>query len=222
MKTVKNLTTANVRNIEGFNRNQEYDFEDDGNRFRGFDYRGLPVTVLSSEGTVYLSIRVDYIINNHQFTYKEWMETEEYKLEWKYNGVSQFDIDELVQDLEKVLVRIAQMDRDLKDEGELDIEPVRLKAYEEIDKAEDVLNDFKKNFDWFNCNEYKLKSLIGYAKSLERDIENAKKQTLALKDADRKERKERLIRLDEYKYVFFQDKSFYQRELLEALGKEVK
>ena len=87
-KMIKNLTVANIRNIEDMERKEVLDFSDDGNRFRGFSYKGMPITTIRKNDETYLSIRVDYLDN--KFTYKEWMKTEEYHLCNEFNGVSEF------------------------------------------------------------------------------------------------------------------------------------
>lgn len=107
MKIVKNLSIVNIRKFEGFVRREDLDFADDGNHFKGFSYKGMPITTLRADNTTYLSIRVDYLKN--EFTYKEWMQTEEYKLCGKFNGVSEFDIDELVKNVEIIIVKVAKM-----------------------------------------------------------------------------------------------------------------
>ena len=107
MKIVKNLSIANIRKFENFVRREDLDFTDDGNHFKGFSYKGMPITTLRADNTTYLSIRVDYLEN--EFTYREWMQTEEYKLCDKFNGVSEFDIDELVENIEAILAKVAEM-----------------------------------------------------------------------------------------------------------------
>lgn len=108
MKMVKGLTKVNAGKY-GIDVREDLNFGDDGNYFRGFSYKGLPMTQCRSHGECYLSIRVDYLKNS--FSYKEWMATEEWRLCHKYNGVFEFDLEELVDDLEKVLAKVNEMNQ---------------------------------------------------------------------------------------------------------------
>lgn len=109
-KMVNKLTAKNGLSY-GIEVAPQYDFMDDGNHFRGFIYKGIPMTQLYSrlDKTVYLAIRVDYLRDNN-FTYSEWMDTEEYRLCDKFNGYGgEFSIEELVENLEKIIKKINEM-----------------------------------------------------------------------------------------------------------------
>lgn len=112
MKTVKNLTVANIKGTN-FVRREDLDFSDDGNRFRGFSYKGLPITTLYSNGEVYCSIRPDYLRYNG-VSFEMWKETEEYKLCDKYNGTSELiDLEDLANICDRVLVKLDSMKKDI-------------------------------------------------------------------------------------------------------------
>ena len=118
MKMVKGLTKVNASKY-GIEVAPQYDFTDDGNRFRGFIYKGMPMTQCRANGECYLAIRVDYLENN--FTFKEWMETEEYKLEDEFNGVSEFDIEKLIENLERIIAKVNEMNSNaLVDKNQLE------------------------------------------------------------------------------------------------------
>lgn len=104
MKIITGLTKANIKNT-AIKLAPEYDFIDDGNKFRGFIYKGIPMTQCKSRGECYLSIRADYL----DIDYDNWMKTEEYKLCDKFNGTFKFDIDELIANLEKISNKINEM-----------------------------------------------------------------------------------------------------------------
>lgn len=113
MAKMVNKLTAKNGIFYGIEVAPQYDFIDDGNHFRGFIYKGIPMTQLYSrlDKTVYLCIRVDYLRDNN-FTYKEWTDTEEYRLCDKFNGYSgEFSIEELVENLEKIIKKINEMNR---------------------------------------------------------------------------------------------------------------
>lgn len=107
MKLVKNLSKVNIRSIDGFERREDLDFTDDGNSFKGYSYKGMPITTIRSRNVTYLSVRVDYLWN--KFDYKSWMQTEEYKKCNEFNGVSEFDIDKLVENLEKIIAKVNEL-----------------------------------------------------------------------------------------------------------------
>ena len=76
MKMVKSLTKANATKY-GIDVREDLNFNDDGNRVRGFSYKGMPMIQGVSHGEWYLSIRVDYI--EYNLKCKKWMKTEEKK-----------------------------------------------------------------------------------------------------------------------------------------------
>jgi hypothetical protein len=213
MKIVKNLSIANIRKFENFVRREDLDFTDDGNYFKGFSYKGMPITTLRADNTTYLSIRVDYLEN--EFTYREWMQTEEYKLCDKFNGVSEFDIDELVENIEVILAKVAEMNKAAMNE-EIDMTKAKTALANEIEYAEQVVENFKNNFKWYEASEYELKRLINYLKSEEREIKRAKE--MDFNAMSRKQKKEIVERLINYGYVAIDVDGFYLRELSNAIA----
>jgi len=107
MKIVKNLSVENIREFEGFVRREDLDFFENGKHYKGFSYKRIPITTLREDIITYLCIRVDYLENEFTYEewmkYKEWMQSEEYKLCDKFNGVFEFDIDELVEIIETII-----------------------------------------------------------------------------------------------------------------------
>lgn len=168
MKMVKSLTATNGK-AYGIVRAEQYDFRDDGSFFRGYEYKGVPLTQCVYQGTTYLAIRTDYLKNN--FTSKDWIETEEWKLEDEFNGVGMVDLDKLVENLERVIAKRDEMNRNATvDQQEL--EAAKQKAQQEIEAVEKRLEAVK-NSDkaWWELSEYELKSAKDYMKSLMRDLE---------------------------------------------------
>jgi hypothetical protein len=214
MKKVTNLSLANIRNIVGFERREDLDFSDDGNRFRGFEYRGMPITTLRADGETYLCIRVDYLENS--FTWNEWAETEEYMLCDEFNGVSDFDLDELIENLEKVIAKVNEMNAKAKTE-DVDTSMVELALVAEVEMAEKAIEDFKANFDWFNSESYVTKRYIDYAKSLQRMVDGIKK--LDFNTLGRREKVEFIERYEKYGYVKISENDFYMSQLKEAMNK---
>ena len=212
MKMVKNLTLANIKNIEGMIRREDLDFSDDGNKFRGFEYKGMPITTLRSEDITYLSIRWDYLDN--EFTNKEWHKTEEYELCHKFNGVSEFDIDELVENLEKVIAKVKELNDRARDE-EIDTTVVEQALLNEIAMVEDIIEDFKENFIWWEVEGYILNSYRNMMKSLEQQISIAKQKDF--NSLSRKEKKSLVEGYENYGYVEFRKDSYNLIQLKEAV-----
>lgn len=217
MKMVKGLTKANVGKY-GIVVREDLDFTDDGNRFRGFSYKGMPMTQCRADGECYLSIRVDYLYDKCNFTGKEWRDTEEFVLEDKFNGVREFDMDELIEILERIIAKVNEMNEACKNE-EVDMTPVVDKITEELEYAEKVVADFKINFKWYEANPYTLKSLSDYLKSEEKEIARWRAKLAGIYELDRREKKELVERLTNWGYVAIKKDSFYLREMQEALNK---
>ena len=214
MKIVKNLSKANIRKYEGFERREDLDFEDDGNYFRGFSYKGMPITTLRSDDVTYLCVRVDYLEN--EFTYKEWMQTEEFRLCDVFNGVSEFDIDELIENIETIAVKVAEMNEAAMNE-EIDTTIAEAALANEIANAEQVVENFKANFKWYDATEYNLKKLLACMKNQVKEIERAK--TLDINALTKKEKREIVERFNNYGYVRIANDGYYLRELREAIAK---
>lgn len=211
---IKNLTVANIKKIEGMVRREDLDFTDDGNRFRGFEYKGMPITTLRSGDETYLSIRVDYLDN--EFTFNEWIETEEYQLTHEFNGVSEIDLEKLIENLERIIAKVNEMNAKAKEEV-IDMSEVESKLTEEIEYAESVVNNFKSLFKWYDASSYVLSRLIDYLKSIERQIEHFK--SINLTTLTRKEKKHMVESLSMHGYVKFREDNFYLTELNKAISK---
>lgn len=170
MKKVKGLTVANIRNIEGLERREDLDFRDDGSTFRGFEYKGLPITQCRYNGECYLSIRYDYVDN--AFTWEQWHEQPESKLAEEFNGVKEFDLDKLVENCEKVAKAIETLNNEIRNRDYTDEKVwVKEKIEEEKDKIINALNEAKTKVtfdmvrDWTNWD-------LDYFKHSVRFLEN--------------------------------------------------
>lgn len=81
----------------GFKRNSENDFVDDGNHFKFYCYKGLPISYLKSEGEYYLDLRLDYI----GVKYEEYKE--DLKILEEFNGCTNIDIEKLIKNCEYII-----------------------------------------------------------------------------------------------------------------------
>lgn len=213
MKIVKNLSKANIRKYEGFERREDFDFEDDGNYFRGFSYKGMPITTLRSDDVTYLCVRVDYLEN--EFTYKEWMQTEEFKLCDAFNGVSEFDIDELIENIEAIMAKVAEMN-EVAMNDEIDTTEAEVALVNEIANAEQVVEEFKANFKWYDASTYQLRTLMACMKNQVQEIEKAKAINIA--EMSKKEKREIVERFNNYGYVRIANDGYYLREMRNAIA----
>lgn len=195
MKMISALTKANIKNT-GIELAPEHDFTDDGNRFRGFIYKGMVMTQCHADGTCFLSIRTDY--QDNQFTWNEWSKTEEYKLEDKFNGVSEFDLDELIENLEKIIAKVNEMNENASKE-EIDTSKIEAILYHEITAREKFIETVKTSLKWWELNEYDLKSARRYLGSLMNELDNTKK--IDFSKLDRKAKKTYVERLTDRGYV---------------------
>lgn len=165
------MNTKTVKNYN-FVRREDLDFSDDGNRFRGYSYKGLPITTLYLDGCVYCHVRPDYLQYNG-IPWEMWKETEEYKLCDKYNGTSEFiDLDDLANICEKVLAKPNSMKVELDN---MDVSEQKTKVFSVLLKEQNELNVFiakAENFNWFKLfmddklSDWEMKKVRDYLKSI--------------------------------------------------------
>ena len=210
MKMVKNLSKVIVKNYEGFNLREDLNFVDGGNHFRGFDYKGLPITTLRSKvnDCVYLSIRVDYLDND--FCYQDWMDTEEYKLAKEFNGVSEFDIDKLIENCERIIAKVNELNEKARNEV-IDTTEVEEAIQAEAKMVEEAIEYVIANLKWLNLKDSYLKMAKDYIFKL-----ISKQEMILSKDVKQmpnKDKKELVRRLEKYGYVYTKENDFYISEL---------
>lgn len=213
MKMVKNLSKTNIKHYEGFERREDLDFSDDGNYFRGFSYKGMPITTLRTDNTTYLSIRVDYLEN--KFTYKDWIAVNGWILCDKFNGVSEFAMEDLIEVLEEVIAKVKEMNEAAEAEV-IDMTEVVDALFNEVMMAENIVNNFKANFKWYDAPSYKLTNLIKYMKSVEEEI--ARVNAIKVNELTNKQKKEMVQRLNEFGYVRIRKDNFYLTEMTKAIN----
>lgn len=209
MKMVKGLTKTNIRGT-GIEVAPQYDFTDDGNRFRGFIYKGMPMTQCRADGICYLTIRTDELDN--RFTLKEWMATEEFALEDEFNGVSEFDLDKLIQNLEAVIAKVNELNANAE---EVDVTAIVAKANEEIESAEEFVEHVKATFKWWEKDEYTVRKITHYFKEFTARIERLRKKDFA--SLSRKNQKYYAERLEQYGYIELTEDDFYRTQIAECL-----
>lgn len=225
-KMVKKLTAKNGV-MYGIEAAHQYDFEDNGNYFRGFVYTNkegfeLPLTQCYSRNdkTVYLCVRVDYLEGN-AFTYKEWMETEEWRLAGKFNGYGEFDLEELVSNMEKIIAKINELNGKAAEE-KIDTKPVVEQIKKEIDEAGLVLLAAK-GIDIFNPNlkDYDVKEIRECYNFIRRDVNHMYETIEKIESGliERKVLKEMIERLNNFGYVEFQRTGYFAKGIMKHARK---
>lgn len=210
MKMIKNLSKVVVRNYPEFHLREDLNFSDDGNYFRGFDYKGLPITTLRTDNTTYLAVRVDYLKND--FTWEDWSKTEEWKLEDEFNGCSEVDLDKLIENCERILAKVNELNEKANAE-ELDMTPVRDRMLGvEIDLIDNAVEGAK-NINWWKMSDYEFRSAKRYIESLQRTEESI--WNIKFKDMSVREKRDMLQRLEKYGHVFVKEDNYYIRALKE-------
>ena len=229
-KMVKKLTAKNGV-MYGIEVAPQYDFEDDGNHFRGFVYTSningnkefkLPLTQCYSRNdkTVYLCVRVDYLEGN-AFTYKEWMETEEWRLADKFNGYGEFDLEELVSNMEKIIAKINELNGKAVEE-KIDTKPVVDQLKKEIDEAGLILLAAK-TIDLFNPNlkDYEVKKIRECYSFIRKYINTMYEMIEKIESGliERKTLKEMIDRFNGYGYVEFRKTDYFAKTIMEYTRK---
>ena len=191
-KMVNKLTAKNGLSY-GIEVAPQYDFVDDGNHFRGFIYKGIPMTQLYSrlDKTVYLCIRVDYLRDNN-FTYSEWMDTEEYRLCDKFNGYSgEFSIEELVENLEKIIKKINEMNNTAS-VSEEDFDNAIAIMINRANEFDNFVKFASTKIDWSDNNIHSLVTYLNFLAKEAKGIRNKIERISEFSLIDKKNLIERL------------------------------
>lgn len=213
---MKTLTAIRVSKVPGFVKAPEYDFSDDGARFTGFCFKGLPLTQHRGLGNTYLCFRVDYIARKKGFTYEDYSKEPWYKLCDKYNGVEELpEMDELVKDLEVVVQGIEELSKRVNSE-KIDTSPIVERAKAEQKFIEDFAQKFESEFKFWACKDSsELYKAFHYFNSLKSQLQDVQSWI----DAPEKQPnlRDMFQRVAKYGYIEVKDDSFYVRELSELL-----
>lgn len=161
----------------GFIRSPEDDFTDDGNRFICFKVKDVEISKLVKEGRAYISASIE----NGKLPYEVYSKLPHYKSLNKLNGVSVSDLTET--DLYDLYANCVEYSKEYQDAvnqtkyptlQELQIKCDELTAdlQNQLDRAKQLIKDnILKVFD--NGNNYKLKDLLDYYKSLKSNVKNS-------------------------------------------------
>ena len=176
-RQITNLTKTTVKADPRFHVREDLNFEDDGNHFKGFDYKGLPITTLRSCGETYLSIRADYVRSGCK-NYDS-LPDEVKRLCWTYNGTTEkFTLDELADVCEKVIAGIKEANK-VFEARDVDYSAVKAQFAKEAAVAKSGLDMIDNaHLDFWSLMEdsskkYALQNLADYRKALKKGYERA-------------------------------------------------
>lgn len=199
----------------GFIRRTDMDFSDDGSRFIGYEYNGVPITYCKDGDMCYISIDKSDL-GDQMFTWDDWRTTEEAALEDEFNGVTteEVDLEKLKSNCMAVLKKFNEMNSAVKNE-KVDPEPVISQLREEIDMANKFAEEFKNKFEWYKCTSYELSRAYDYFNSLLRNIKSMENMLVNLISGktDIRRLREMKQHLEKYGYVELKSEDFYITEL---------
>lgn len=201
----------------GFVRREDLDFRDDGTKFYGYEYAGMPITYAKDSNYYYICVRVDYLKND--FTYTDWMETEEYRLGEEFNGVGEVDEKKLAENCVKIRAKVDALNEEVRNE-KIDVTPIVEEIYKEVAMAEEVIAEFKANYKWWEANEWALKSMKDYLADAIRRNERARRRAEDYEAnlVSVSQTRYDLRMLNKYGYVFFNEGDFYMNEMRKAMA----
>ena len=144
-------------------------------------------------------------------TYKEWMETEEWRLADEFNGHGEFDIEVLVSNMERIIAKIKELNGKANEE-KIDAKPVVEKIKVEIGEVKAVMAMARGiNFLDMEISDYEVrnvreayKNIAGYVDKMHDIITKIESGLIAKKTL-----KEMVERLNNFGYVEFKANNYY-------------
>lgn len=153
MEMIKRLTKANCEKY-GIN------FVSDEDGYREFAYKGISLLqdYNAKKGIVDIYVDVFDLKTNRNFTPSEFFATNEGKLCHDISNREGFDVDEFVANLEKIYLKIQEMDETAHVSEEY-VNATKQKIRDEISEIETLLQDLKEKFRWWECGAYDLRRI---------------------------------------------------------------
>ena len=174
----------------------------------------MPITTARSGGYTFLSVRPDYL--QHDYTWHDWHKTEEYKLADEFNYVEYIDVDKLAENCEKIIKKVAELNEIARTE-KLDTTKVEEAVFEEILLGKAVLNEAKKDLEWWELESYELRRARNAMKGVENDIK--KLESLDFTNMTNAKRRRYVQDFEEYGYVEIREDDYYVETLREYIAK---
>lgn len=177
-------------------RDEEFDFEDDGNEFKGYTYKNMPISYLEDKDTIFLSVRVDY---DPELNFEDYLKTDWGKLIDKYNGVKfeDVDLDELQKDLDEIIEGAKELKKYLKANKKVDRSILIRSFLKEKDWAKEYIKNLIITAEEIkNIYECDLREIQGYLIRLtdyaQKSDEEIKKEIEKLKESEAEEKIKRI------------------------------
>lgn len=230
---IKSVTENRIKNIEGFKYLPQYNFSDDGSRFTMWMYKGIPFSQhRDSRYGTFICLRYDYLPTMKKdgltditmdASWEVWSKTEAYKLGNKFNGVDSFELEDLMNTIEKYREGIIAVNKQFA-EASIDVEPLKKAIANEIAEVKKILEDSKANFDWLNASDYAIKEFRSGYRATEKKIATAyddlKTKSKAYDHAQQYARKGYVVfdiqPLEEGKMTFQQSGDYYLKKVMYA------
>ena len=230
---IKSVTENRIKNIEGFKYLPQYNFSDDGSRFTMWMYKGIPFSQHRDSGYgTFIYLRYDYLptMKKDGLTditmdapWEMWSKTEAYKLGNKFNGIDSFELEDLMNTIEKYREGIIAVNKQFA-EASIDVEPLKKAIANEIAEVKKILEDSKANFDWLNASGYAIREFRDGYKITEKKIATAyddlKTKSKAYDLAQQYARKGYVVfdiqPLEEGKKTFQQSGDYYLKKVMYA------
>ena len=142
IKSIKSITENRIKSIEDFKYLPQYNFSDDGNRFTMWMYKGIPFSQHRSSNGTFISLRYDYLSTMKKAgltdltmdaPWEMWSETEAYKLGDKFNGVEDFELEDLMNTIEKYREGIIAVNKQFA-EVSVDVETLKKQLQTKLQK----------------------------------------------------------------------------------------
>lgn len=216
MTKIKNLNKNIVKKYEDFHLREDLNVEDDGNHFRGFDYKGLPITTLRTGDKTYLDIDI-YYLDDIQFTWREWRETEESKLTGEFNGCDEVDLEKLIDNCERIIAKVNELNEMAKADV-VDMTEVKKRLAVEYELIYRTVKDAKNDLKWWQLEKYDLnraKDNMNYLIGIGNRIAKFNEFTLS-----RRRKKELCEMLEEYGFVKLSENDSSVKNLKEMIMKQ--
>lgn len=234
MNIVKTLTENRIANIPGFKRVPKYDFSDDGSRFTAWVYKGIPMTQCRGGGNTYLCLRTDYIssfkkdgLSDLEFhlPWQFWYDNKGKDVEDVFNGVPEFDLDQLLKNVDILIEQIKTVTEKFNNLNEIDFFPIEERCWEESKVLKEFLESARTEFQWMSASDYDTKRFKDYWKSLKNYADRAHNRAFAyrLGEVSKYDLYEDNERLKKYGYVITEvdGSSFYMKEIKEMIKNSI-
>lgn len=230
---IKSVTESRIQKIEGFKYLPQYNFSDDGSRFTMWMYKGIPFSQhRDSRYGTFIYLRYDYLptMKKDGLTditmdapWEMWSKTEAYKLGNTFNGVDSFELEDLMNTIEKYREGIIAVNKQFA-EVEVNLEPLEKAIANEIAEVKKILEESKANFDWLNASDYAIREFRDSYKITEKKIATAyddlKTKSKAYDLAQQYARKGYVVfdiqPLEEGKKTFQQSGDYYLKKVMYA------